>query len=519
MEEVIAKTNDCKRIGNPSDQMFFLANQVASQLSENNIEAQVSLYAYAKHAKVPKFKLPDNVHVRIIPYRFQKAYKPDEMIDKWVAFHHNLSIYDYWKLPAANFNNLKGNFLQEVPKKLRHWHSKGLKGYMIETTNSKFATGFWLYIASQLSWDIEKNENEIFDEFLLHCFPNSYQEMKLFFKLWQIEVKIDGRMATSIHYLNQAERQAKSQTEKSRIEELKLFMAFVKKINIVSQSRGTEEFELQRLELLGLIWSLQPTGIIHSNAMHERVMRKFFKKEEVRGKAYGRPSKKSKSINKIAPYLTTNFDSILTSLNGIAAAAPSNDFNFLPQPVQNDWDITLAKVGSFHLNSLDHTTIKIQALFNSKKQKNTKITVLDDLHTVVLEQNIRANQREELSWKAKKNTNYTINIERIRSNVLFSSGQSYPVFVKGTLMPNVKSSKGFLVTNTLPTEATYKTKGKLATITNLDGIPMRIEVSNNTATVKNSIFEKSFLIRDHKEKIRFEALDNVFLVGKNFTVQ
>src|SRR5262249_23252822 len=54
---------ECKKLGSASDQVFFLANEVAKVVAAKLPGRHVSLYAYGEHAGVPNIPLEPNVFV------------------------------------------------------------------------------------------------------------------------------------------------------------------------------------------------------------------------------------------------------------------------------------------------------------------------------------------------------------------------------------------------------------------------------------------------------------------------
>ncbi len=162
----------CKKMGNVSDRVFFLANLVAKEFQKISPVAFVNLYAYNTHAKPPHFELEKNVIVQIIPYGYQHDMSPEKMIEAWKKKTNNLFIYDYYGLPINNIDKpLKWNLkAEEFVKRIRYWKEQNIKGITLESSYSIGATGIGLYLYARTSWRAKTDEKKTLDEYYNFCY-------------------------------------------------------------------------------------------------------------------------------------------------------------------------------------------------------------------------------------------------------------------------------------------------------------------------------------------------------------
>jgi len=177
----------CRRIGSgsPSDQAFYLANQVAKAVSSEMPGRRVSLYAYLDHAAVPTIPLEPNVYVSVIPEALQRTgLSAEEFIAAWREKVGKLSLYTYWSIPDWNADLPTFDFTTTPREKIRYWNEHGIEGVNFETTFSSGAMGIGLYLASRLLWEPNVDDRALLDEFYELAFATARTPMRRMLERW-----------------------------------------------------------------------------------------------------------------------------------------------------------------------------------------------------------------------------------------------------------------------------------------------------------------------------------------------
>lgn len=180
-------SDECRQIGNGSvsDQVFYVANQVAKAVRAEFSDGFVSLYAYNQHGKTPSFELEPNIAVMVIPYAFNyTGLSAQELIDAWRKKTPNLSLYDYWGITDWSHSQPDFNYLQTPEQKIRYWHAQKIDGFNGESTYSAGAMGIGQYIASRLLWKPDTAVQPLLDEFYELAFGPARVPMQRMLERW-----------------------------------------------------------------------------------------------------------------------------------------------------------------------------------------------------------------------------------------------------------------------------------------------------------------------------------------------
>ncbi|MCO6497412.1 MAG: DUF4838 domain-containing protein [Chitinophagaceae bacterium] len=218
-------------IENYADKWWWLANEVAKDY-ENDKHVVVSMYAYGngpENAKVPSFPLRENVYPVIIPYAFQTAYLPDEMVKIWAAsVTGKMGIYDYWNITQWSHSTPQFDIYTMVPK-LKFWVENKVDGVYLESTNSAGPMGHALWLAGQLEWNINKNLDTLYHQYLNDCFGDGAPYMKNMFDRWSKNYQGAADVSFSLQDLKNASAAVKKDSpEWKRINELKAYVHYLK---------------------------------------------------------------------------------------------------------------------------------------------------------------------------------------------------------------------------------------------------------------------------------------------------
>jgi len=217
---------------NHADKWWWLANEVAKGYPENDSRVVVTMYAYgdgASNALAPKFALRQNVYPVIIPYAFQTAYLPQEMVKVWAAkINGTMGLYDYWNITQWS-QGLPQFHLHGLKEKLQFWHDNKVDGTYIETTDAAGPMGHSWWLAGQLLFDLSQDFNALYHQYLTEVFGKAAPAMKKMYDRWSRNPQGAGEVSLSLADLQAAEALvAQGSPEWKRINELKAYVHFMK---------------------------------------------------------------------------------------------------------------------------------------------------------------------------------------------------------------------------------------------------------------------------------------------------
>lgn len=217
---------------NNADKWWWLTNEVSKQFDENDNNVKVSAYAYgdgATNALVPKFILRKNVYPIIIPYAFQRAYLPNEMVKKWAAsITGKMGIYDYWNITQWSLGLPQLN-IYDIPTKLKFWRDNKIEGMNIETTDAGGPMGHAWWLGGQLEFDLTKNIDNLLNEYVKDCFGKGAEPMKNMYKRWSLNYQYNSDVNFSLKDLSNASNLVDINSDEwKRIIDLKAYVHFMK---------------------------------------------------------------------------------------------------------------------------------------------------------------------------------------------------------------------------------------------------------------------------------------------------
>ncbi|MBO9592154.1 MAG: DUF4838 domain-containing protein [Niabella sp.] len=219
-------------IRNHADKWWWLANEVAKDYPENDQHTVITAYAYGDgpyNALAPSFRLQKNVYPVIIPYAFQKAYPPAEMVKVWASkINGHMGIYDYWNITQWS-QGLPQFDIYSIPEKLRFWVKNKIDGVYLETTDAAGPMGHALWMAGQLQWDIDNDFEKLYYQYLADCFGKAAPVMRRMFDRWSKNYQGAADVNFSLADLKEADALVlKESPEWRRINELKAYVHFMK---------------------------------------------------------------------------------------------------------------------------------------------------------------------------------------------------------------------------------------------------------------------------------------------------
>jgi len=274
-------SEECRKIGNgsPSDQVFYVANQVAKAVAKEFPEVKVTLFAYNVHAAVPSIPLEPNLYVLPVPYGFQRTgLTPAEHIQAWqrkvkASGMKSMGIYDYWSIPDWGQNLPNFNYLRTPGEKLRLWQANGVDGFASESTFSSGAMGIAWYLSSRLMWDVKTDEKAIIAEFYRDAFGKATPPMQRMLERWANGFMLtDQELALSYRDMQEAVQLADSDEAKSRIADFGRYVQYLR-LRYEWTQAGKADKAAAALALSRYIWSVYDSTMIQSFRLFQLLSR------------------------------------------------------------------------------------------------------------------------------------------------------------------------------------------------------------------------------------------------------
>ncbi len=247
-----------------SDKYYWMANQVASRLRDDDRNTIVALYAYNNYADTPSFPLHRSVYPVIIPYAFQEVDKPDAYIARWAKKMNGqpMGIYDYWNitqwsqcLPQFNITNLE--------ERLKFWRNNNIQSVYLESTYAKGPMGHAFWLGTQLMWDLDQDSDKLFNEFLTDNFGDAAEDIKRMYVRWSTNYQWAAEAILSNDDLAKAAARVTDPLILERISELKAYVRFIRMMETYKANRTVEGYE----ELVRYILSIHHLRLLHTSAL------------------------------------------------------------------------------------------------------------------------------------------------------------------------------------------------------------------------------------------------------------
>lgn len=248
------------------DKYFWLANQVAKNLSPADNTTRVVLYAYNQHAAVPAFDLHKNVFPVIIPYAFQDVAQPEEYIRDWSKKlkGRDMGIYDYWNITQWG-KSLPDFNIYSVPQKLKLWKDNSIKTINLESTYSKGAMGHVFWVATQMMWDADQSFEDLFNEFLTNSFGDAAPYIRKMYDRWSLRYQGVMEPTFSRKDISDAEKVTRDPLVLARLKELKAYIQYVELYYAYTANPTVANYE----QLMNYMLSVHHLGLVHTSALEK----------------------------------------------------------------------------------------------------------------------------------------------------------------------------------------------------------------------------------------------------------
>lgn len=225
---------ECSKLGNISNQPFYLANIVAKELQKTHPTKLIGLLAYAWHSEPPKFKIESNILVQLTAGFNASKYNFDELLKLWQKSGVRLGVYEYFTywdmdrclMPAKGAHNA----LDDLKPRMKKLFDHGVRSYTAESANSWGAHGLGYLVAHQLMWNPDADIPAFKKDFYKNAFGPAASVMEKYYECLNLSnhpFKVVAMLRECSEYLQEAAEFAKDETEVlGRIDELRANMIY-----------------------------------------------------------------------------------------------------------------------------------------------------------------------------------------------------------------------------------------------------------------------------------------------------
>jgi len=273
---------ECRKLGNGTDQALYLANTVARELRREFPDAVVTMYAYASHRLPPeKVVAEPNVEIQVAMGFNKTQYTLEQLVALWMKKVSSVSIRDYfgvmawdWGLPGRG----KASSYKYVSENLPEYYAWGARAFNTETNANWASFGPASYLAARLLWDIKGNPAEFYDDFFISGFGKASPEVK---ELYAMFSRSSDLTRQNLHIwlvqLDKALQAAKQEGPdvQQRLTDLAAFLhyAVLYRQWEMALDSGDQDRAYEAVKpLLEFTWRIRDRNMVHAYALQRRLV-------------------------------------------------------------------------------------------------------------------------------------------------------------------------------------------------------------------------------------------------------
>lgn len=245
-----------------SDQVYGLANNIASYLHQLDSNANVWLIAYNEHSPPPTFELEKNILIGIVPYAFQTNFSPTEFKEVWENKGVPLFLRDYLAIPLWNFDEPFWHNGKSSIEKIRHLKRNGYVGFNFESSASFLSVGWPMYLISKESWSNVGYEKEL-ELFQSRMFPTSKLDLESLMDYFADAKNSSYYLGNLKQMIEVAKSNCSNESEIKRLNDFQLYFEYVVLRNEFKFNQGKTR-QNARNKILNMVYSNSNTLNLHS---------------------------------------------------------------------------------------------------------------------------------------------------------------------------------------------------------------------------------------------------------------
>lgn len=273
---------NCKAIGSPSDQAFFLANKVAEAVRREFPNRFVGLLAYAFHSDPPRFRISSGVHVEVTTgFRYTKL-TFDEQVRALQRLGATVGVYDYFSVYPWDFDlpgAAKAGRVYELASAIKHYHELGMVSYTAESGCNWGPNGLGYWMAAQLMWNPKLDPKALVRDFCEKAFRRAAKPMQRLYERWAKGERFSERsLKLALMDLQEAYHLESDPTVRQRLNRIALYLHFLRlwldydrasrwnqwgKLTVASP----DEIARRAREVIVFARRIMDTGLIHAFPM------------------------------------------------------------------------------------------------------------------------------------------------------------------------------------------------------------------------------------------------------------
>lgn len=266
---------NCRIIGSPSDQAFFLANKVAETIRKEFPGKFVGLLAYAFHSDPPRFRISPGVYVEVTTgFRYTRL-TFDEQVQAFRRLGATVGVYDYFSVYPWDFDlpgAAKAGRVCELADAIRHYHTLGLVSCTAESSCNWGPNGLGYWVAAKLMWQPDLNPKALVHDFCERAFGKAAEPMRRLYERWAKGERFSGRglllAMQDLHEASHRESDPRVQKRLNRIAMylhlLRLWLDYDRTARLASPP---EEVVRKGRECIVFARRIMDTGLVHTYPM------------------------------------------------------------------------------------------------------------------------------------------------------------------------------------------------------------------------------------------------------------
>lgn len=390
---------------------WYVATEIAKYIKEvrPRYKGKIIMNAYGDglyNVQPPKFTIPDNMSIMLIPYAFQKVYMTDwEMFDDWRQKQKKenfaIQVYDYWSPTVWTGNGLPyQNLYENIKNRVKVWEKYPIENLNIESTGFTAITAPYYYVFGHYNQNITNSSfDELFDEYFNLAYKDVAPIIKSIY-LQDFSPRLSkDKLDSIIKKISKAYSINKDKKVANRIQDLMSYVVYLHYYFVNKENKSLETYEklVSVVEKNYRCGFFQYTTVLNTNYGDIKPSKKY--KLQPRKLNF----KKNKAIvNEFTKVAALNTDNIINSKDTKASRIDLRNFKVFAGSKYTFKPYTARQNIFSFMSKFDQKLV-----FNFKAKKFSKIRIVSDDIDKIFQFDINETRFE---YDIKKNKKYTIYI-------------------------------------------------------------------------------------------------------------